>query len=261
MNLNVAVGQMDLVLGEREANLAAVRKLTARASLEGAELLVLPELWGSGYDLERAAKLSDPLGAGLFAEMAQLAAQHHLALCGSLLEQRDDGVYNTAVLYDAEGQQRGVYRKIHLIGLMAEDRYLRAGDVAPTFEMPWGTTAQAICYDLRFPELFRGWALAGARLVIIPAEWPSRRIEHWRTLLRARAIENQCFVVACNRVGSDRDNTFGGCSAIIDPWGTVLAEADDQPALLSATLNWQEVDNVREFQPVFKDRRPEVYAK
>lgn len=259
MQLKIAIGQMDIVLGEREANLDAVRQLAARAELEGAGLLVLPELWGSGYDLERAEELGDPLGQGLFAETARLAATHHLAICGSLLERRDGGVYNTAVLYNDQGQQRAAYSKTHLIGLMAEDRFLRRGDSAGTVEMPWGATAQAICYDLRFPELFRRYALAGARLVLLPAEWPDRRIEHWRTLLKARAIENQCFVVACNRVGSDRDNTFGGCSAAIDPWGKVLVEGGGQPGLFTATLDFAEVDAVRRFLPVFRDRRPDVY--
>jgi omega-amidase len=168
-------------------------------------------------------------------------------------------VYNTAVLYDDEGQPRLSYSKTHLIGLMAEDRFLARGDSAGTAQMPWGVTAQAICYDLRFPELFRRYGLAGARLVLLPAEWPDRRIEHWRTLLKARAIENQCFVVACNRVGSDRDNTFGGCSAAIDPWGKVLVEGGEQPGLFTASLDFAEVDEVRRFLPVFRDRRPDVY--
>lgn len=260
MQLRVAVGQIDLVLGERAANLATVEQVAASAAAAGAQLLVLPELWGTGYDLERADELSDALGEGLFAATAQLARQHNLVICGSLLERRSDGVYNTAVTLDSLGNLHGVYRKTHLIGLMAEERYLQPGHEALTYAMEWGTTATAICYDLRFPELFRRYALAGARVMLVPAEWPNRRIEHWRTLLRARAIENQCVVVACNRVGSDRDNTFGGCSAIIDPWGKVLAEADDQPALLSATLDLAEIDTVRNFLPIFRDRRPEVYG-
>ncbi len=260
MHIRVAVGQIDLALGDRATNLATVQTIAAQAAASGAELLVLPELWGSGYDLERASELSDALGEGLFAETARLAARHKLAICGSLLERRPDGIYNTAATFDAAGTMRGVYRKTHLIGLMAEGRYLQPGAAAEVYPMDWGATASAICYDLRFPELFRRYTLAGARVVLLPAEWPDRRIEHWRTLLRARAIENQCVVVACNRVGSDRDNTFGGCSAIIDPWGKVLAEGDDQPALLTATLDLAEIDAVREFLPIARDRRPDVYG-
>ena len=117
----------------------------------------------------------------------------------------------------------------------------------------------AICYDLRFPELFRHYALQGARLILLPAEWPNPRREHWRTLLRARAIENQCFVAACNRVGESDGTSFFGASAVIDPWGATLIEGDDTPAILTTTLDLSLVENVRERIPVFADRRPELY--
>jgi predicted amidohydrolase len=252
---------MDIALGDAEANLRTVQELAAQAAGK-ADLLVLPELWGSGYMLERAEELADELNTGLFAAVAALARHHELAICGSLLEwdPETNRAYNTATVYDAEGSLRGSYRKVHLIGLMDEDKFLGAGDAAPTHELPWGTGALAVCYDLRFPELFRRYALAGAGLVLLPSEWPAARIEHWRTLLKARAIENQSFVVACNRVGADRANTFGGCSAVIDPRGNVLAEGDDSAALLFATLDLALLEEVRSFLPVFRDRRPEVYG-
>lgn len=261
MELRVAIGQMDLALGDPEANLRTVQDLAADAAGR-ADLLVLPELWGSGYDLERANELADELNTGLFAAVASLARHHKLAICGSLLEwdAATERAYNTATLYDANGALRGAYRKLHLIGLMDEDRYLGAGDAAPVLDTPWGTGALAVCYDLRFPELFRRFALDGAGIVLLPSEWPVTRIEHWRTLLRARAIENQCFVIACNRVGADRANTFGGRSAAIDPRGTVLVEGDDAAALLFATLDLDQINEVRDFLPVFRDRRPDVYG-
>lgn len=261
MELRVAIGQMDIALGDAEANLRVVQQLAAEAAGK-ADVLVLPELWGSGYMLERAGELADELNTGLFAAVASLSRHHQLAICGSLLEWDADTqrAYNTATLYDAAGSLRGTYRKVHLIGLMDEDQYLGAGDSAPVFELPWGTGALAICYDLRFPELFRRYALEGAGLILMPSEWPSPRIEHWRTLLKARAIENQCFVVACNRVGADRANTFGGRSAAIDPRGNVLVEANDDAELVFATLNLAMLEEVRDFMPVFRDRRPEVYG-
>jgi predicted amidohydrolase len=144
---------------------------------------------------------------------------------------------------------------------MDEGKYLQSGDALGIFEMPWGKGALAICYDLRFPELFRRYALDGAGVVLLPSEWPTPRIEHWRTLIKARAIENQCFVLACNRVGADRANTFGGRSAAIDPWGKVLAEGNDTtPDLLVATLDLDLIEQARSFLPVFADRRPDVYG-
>jgi len=262
MELRVALGQMDIALGDPEANLRTVQALAAEAAEKQADLLVLPELWGSGYDLGRTQELADELNTGLFAAVATLARHHGLAICGSLLEWSSETgrAYNTATLYDANGALRGTYRKVHLIGLMDEDRYLGAGEEASVLELPWGSGALAICYDLRFPELFRRYALGGAGLVLLPSEWPVQRIEHWRTLLKARAIENQCFVIACNRVGADRANTFGGYSAIVDPRGEVLVEGGMETALLVATLNLDLIDEVRGFMPVFRDRRPEVYG-
>ena len=103
--------------------------------------------------------------------------------------------------------------------------------------VPWGRTALDICYDLRFPEMWRRYTEAGAQVIILPAEWPLRRVEHWRILLRARAVENQLFVVGCNRAGVDADGEFGGHSAAIDPWGRVLVEGGSEPELLMATLD------------------------
>jgi omega-amidase len=261
MKLHVALGQMDIVLGDPAANLRTVQELAAEAAAGGAALLVLPELWGSGYDLKRSFDLADELNTGLFAAVAALARHHRLAICGSLLEwdARDERAYNTATLYDADGTLHGRYRKIHRFGLMDEDQYLGAGEDAPLLGMPWGATAMAICYDLRFPELFRRYTVDGARVLLLPAEWPSPRIEHWRTLIRARAIENQAFVVACNRVGADRSNTFGGYSAVIDPWGNVLVEGDGDAGVLHATLDLDLVTEARNRIPVLSDRRPELY--
>ena len=259
--MRVGLAQIDLVLADREANVTTMRQMVEQAADAGCELLVLPELWGTGYALEQAEQLSDPLGEGLFATTARLAREYQLALCGSLLERQAHGVYNTATLYTAQGELCHVYRKIHLIGLMQEDRFLQAGTAASVCTPTWGKTALAICYDLRFPELGRALALAGATMIILPAEWPLQRIEHWRVLLRARAIENQCFVLACNRVGSDHANTFGGASAVIDPWGEVLVEGDDSAALLTVELDLERVKQARAFLPVFADRRPEYYCE
>ncbi len=277
--MRIALAQIDIALGEPERNLQTAQQMAAQAAEAGADLLLLPELWGSGYDLERAPELADELNAGLFGATATLARHHQIAICGSLLEwdattelpaspkvegatplpDRPGRVYNTATLYDAAGSLLGRYRKTHLIGLMNEDRFLAPGDEARVWELPWATTGLAICYDLRFPELFRRYALDGAALILMPSEWPVQRIEHWRVLLRARAIENQCFVAAVNRVGADRANTFGGCSAVIGPRGEVVAEAGDAEELLLADLDLEAVAQARGFMPIFADRRPEVY--
>jgi omega-amidase len=257
--LRLSLGQIDVTLGKPEVNFERVRAWTAEARRHGSSLIVFPELWSTGYDLENWPRHASPLGQGLFAQVAELAAEFKISIAGSLLEARNERCYNTLVVYDSLGDQQAVYRKIHLFRLMEEEKWLAPGEAAVTTEADWGRTGLAICYDLRFTELFRKYALAGSKLAVIPAEWPARRIKHWQTLLRARAIENQMFVVAVNRVGNSKDEHFGGHSAVLDPWGDTVVEGGDEPALLHAEINLDLVDEVRQRIPIFEDRRPDLY--
>lgn len=257
--LTVALAQMDIVLGDPAANLATVRSFATQAAARRADLLVLPELWSTGYDLGRAEELADAVGAGMFAEIGALARSLGIAIAGSTLARGAGRPTNTATLYGDDGALLAEYSKIHLFGLMQEDRFLGPGQAAPVFELPWGRVALAICYDLRFPELFRSYAARGAGVILLPSEWPYPRLEHWRTLVQARAIEDQCFVVACNRVGADRNNRFCGHSLVVDPWGATMVEGDEEPGLLLATLDLSAVAAVRERMSVLRDRRPELY--
>ena len=250
---------MDIATGRPEANLARAREFAIQAREAGADLLTLPELWLHGYDLERAEQWAAPLGEGGFARMAGLARESNLYLAGSIMERHAGGVSNTAVLYAPDGALLGSYRKIHLFRLMEEHRYLTAGDHATICSTPWGPVGLAICYDLRFPELFRAMALAGAVLFLVPAQWPVRRLEAWLILARARAVENELFVVACNRVGRDGQTTFPGRSLVADPWGTTLVEGDGQERLLIAQADLEEVRKARRYLTVYEDRRPDAY--
>jgi omega-amidase len=263
-SLTITLVQMDCHLGRPEQNFRRVEPLVAEAARRGSQLVILPELWSTAYDLENAGRHASPLAdsgddAGWFGRFARLAREHNLWLTGSLLEQQGDRFYNCMPLYQPQGRLAGVYRKIHLFRLMQEEQYLAAGDRTALPDTPWGLTGLAICYDLRFPELFRSYALAGARLIVLPAEWPHPRRSHWRTLLRARAIENQCFVAACNRVGSSQGNDFFGASAVIDPWGETLIEGGETECLLTVTVDLEQADAARRRIPVFSDRRPQLY--
>ncbi len=258
--LVISLGQMDVKLGRQDVNLAAVRRLAAEAARRGSDVLVLPELWATGYDLENAARYATGIEVGVFAETAALARKFNLHIIGSNLSALGEGRFgNTAVLHDPSGHVMGAYDKVHLFGLMAEDDYLTGGNGRALIETNWGKTGLAICYDLRFPELFRAYALDGAKIIFLPAEWPYPRLAHWRTLLRARAIENQLFIAACNRVGQTGETTFLGHSAIIGPWGETLIEADDAELLLTATIDLAKVDDVRAKMPVLADQKPAAY--
>ncbi len=256
----ISLAQMHVRVGATAANLAAATKMIDEAARRGSDLVVLPELWASGYDLENAAEHASATDGGVFAAVADLARRHQIAVTGSLLSRlADGGIGNTAVLFDAAGRPLADYSKVHLFGPMAERRYLAEGQKLALAELGWSRAGLAICYDLRFPELFRAYALAGATAVILPAQWPRPRLEHWRTLLRARAIENQMLIVACNRVGRDGETEFFGRSAIVDACGETVIEGGGQEELLTATVDMGHVQQVRASMPVFEDRRPDAY--
>jgi len=257
--LTVSLAQFRIALADPARNWTAVEKWTQEAAKRGSHLMVLPELWSTGYALDRANAFAHPLNSGTFTQVANLATQANICIIGSILEKRGQDITNSAPFFGPKGQMLGLYRKLHLFRLMAEDSYLRPGQSPLIMDLPWGKTAVAICYDLRFPELFRRYALDGARLCIIPAEWPLERIDHWTTLLRARAIENQMYILACNSCGETGGTIFGGHSMVIDPWGKVIASAGEDPALLTVEIDLDRVDEVRKRITVFEDRRPELY--
>ena len=257
--LTIALAQMNIHTAQPELNLSRARDFAAQAQEANADLLLLPELWLHGYDLERAEEWAAPLGEGGFAHMAALAREFDLHVTGSVLEQHTDGISNTSALYTPNGALLGTYRKIHRFRLMQEHEYLFPGDHATLCSTPWGPTGMAICYDLRFPELFRAMALAGAVLFVVPAQWPVKRIEAWLLLARARAVENELFVAACNRVGTDGQVEFSGRSCIVDPWGNLLVGGDGQEQLLVAQADLEEVRKVRRYLTIYQDRCPEAY--
>jgi omega-amidase len=259
MELRVALAQMAIHTGQPELNEAEADRLARQAAAQGAHLLLLPELWAHGYDLARAEQYAASLDAGPFAVMAELARKNRLSIVGTGLEANAGGrPFNTAALYGPGGERLASYRKVHLFPPMGEVDHMTPGSELPTFDLPWGRTALAICYDLRFPELWRRYMEAGAELILIPAEWPVRRVKHWQLLLQARAVENQFFVVGCNRAGTDKDGEFGGHSVAVDPWGRVWVEGNSEPGLLVTSLDLGEVARARSLLPFLKDRRPEV---
>ena len=257
---SISLAQMNVRHGRTSDNLSTAERLIAEASRRQSQLVALPELWSSGYDLENAAAHAAALGAGLFETLSGLAARHRIAVVGSMLERRGEAVANSAVWYAADGCMLGVYRKIHLFRQFDEDKWLDEGHAPTVLDLPWGPTALTICYDLRFPELYRHYAVKhGAKMIVVCAEWPLIRLEHWRTLLMARAIENQCFMVAVNACGETGGVVFAGHSMILDPWGKVVVEAGEDEQLLTADIDLDVADRARAAIPVFEDRRPDAY--
>lgn len=258
--IRIALAQFDVKSGETNANLATAFKYVTLAARRGAKLVVLPELWSSGYDLERSQMHARTSRQKVLPALTNLARRHRLYILGSVLTANHrQQVFNSAVLLGPGGRSTRVYRKIHLFGPMRENQFLTCGRTTPTYHLPFGTIALAICYDLRFPELFRKYALKGTQLVILCAQWPAARLEHWRTLVRARAIENQFFVVACNRIGSSQGTKFAGHSMIVDPWGSILGEGRAEEGLIMADIGFRAVHESRLRIPSLRDRQPALY--
>ncbi|MDM5198564.1 carbon-nitrogen family hydrolase [Fictibacillus enclensis] len=261
MKLNVALIQMDIQLGLPEENIKKAVQRIEEASKQNADIVVLPELWTTGYDLERLVEIGDANGDNLKKLMSGLARQHRINIvAGSVANKTGNGIFNTLYAFNREGEQIGEYSKLHLIRLMQEEKFIAPGFTKGNFMLENIPAAGVICYDIRFPEWIRAHVLDGASLLFVPAEWPAQRLSHWRNLLITRAIENQCYVIACNRIGRDNNNAFAGHSIIIDPWGDVIAEADgENETILFAEIETDLVDEVRSRIPIFEDRRPEHY--
>jgi len=255
--IKAAAIQFNVKPGDVDANLEYVRAALVRAAEQGAQLAVLPEMWSSGFDYKNLKQLAARTSA-VVAEVMELSRCLKLVICGSMPEPHGDKVYNTVFLAD-NGTLAGIYRKMHLFSLLGEDRSFDGGDSRLLADTSIGKVGVLICYDLRFPELARRLTIEGARVLCIPAQWPRPREDHWRTLLRARAIENQLFVVSCNACGVIGKLDFFGMSMIIGPRGEVLAEAGDEQGEIVAPLDMRVMEDWRAQIPCLSDRRPELY--
>lgn len=262
--MNIALIQSYIEVGDPAANQKRIfdHMEKAMAADPKPDILVLPEMWNTGYALDRIQEIADKEGRETRENLSSFARKHRVQIIGgSIAEKMDEQIYNTMYIFNRQGEQVAKYSKMHLFRLMDEEKHLQAGDEAVTFELEEGLIAGAsICYDIRFPELSRTLALAGAKVLFVPAEWPHPRLNHWRTLLIARAIENQMYVVACNRVGDSGETSFFGHSMIIDPWGEIVAEGGEGEAIITGNLDSSLTDSVRQRIPVFEDRRPSLYG-
>ncbi|GGU28222.1 carbon-nitrogen family hydrolase [Streptomyces lavendofoliae] len=223
-----------------------------------ADLVVLPELWPVGaFAYESFEAEAEPLDGPTHRAMAKAAAEASVWLhAGSVVERAPDGaLYNTALVFSPSGELAATYRKMHRFGFDAgEAVMMAAGDALVTVPVPDLPLGVATCYDLRFPEMFRGLVDAGALAFVVSAGWPARRREHWTLLARARAVENQAYVLACGTGGTHAGVPQAGHSLVVDPWGEVLAEAGDGEETLTVDLDPALVATTRDRFPALKDR-------
>ncbi|MBD1382716.1 carbon-nitrogen family hydrolase [Metabacillus arenae] len=264
--MKIQLFQIEIIEGEVKVNESRIKALFEEKLESDTEIVVIPEMWNNGYDLQHLAEKADIDLTRSFPFIQSLATKHHVGIiAGSVSNKRENNIYNTAFAVSKTGELLYQKDKIHLVPMLDEHHYLTAGnDVAEVFEINDIKASQIICYDLRFPEITRYPTSQGAKIIFYVAQWTTKNLNHWRSLLKARAIENGVYVIACNSVGGVNNenhvgNTYAGHSMVIDPNGNIVEEAGNQEEIITAEIDIQKVVEQQQNIPIFKNLRPDVY--
>ena len=253
---------MDCLEGEPRRNTEKMLEFVANAAALSADIVVFPEMSDTGYDMPKIVRTASSWDEGPVVALRRAAKESGLNIIAGVSERAESDVYNAVVVIDRQGEIVVRYRKTHLITAapIFEHEFLRAGDSLCTAQLEGTIIGLMTCYDLRFPEMARALALQGAKVIFVPAAWPLVRLPHWTCLTAARAIENQVFLIAIGRIGSDGGPAFSGTSTIYNPYGVILASASQiHERIIIADVDLNEVDLVRKQIQVHQDRRPELY--
>ena len=266
MKAKIAVAQMDST-GDRSENLRKMKEMTAEASENGADVILFPE--HADFLGKPMAQYAESDHGHVAGELSRMAADNGIYLhCGSIPESSEnDRPYNTSLFFDRGGQLVAKYRKIHLfeVGMtdgprVNESEVISAGDQIVVADTDFGRVGFTVCYDLRFPELFHALADRGAELIFIPADFTAATgKDHWEVLLRARAIENTCYIAAANQIGEKPDFASYGHSMILDPWGRILAQQEHPEGLIYADFDTDVLEKIRKQMPSLKNARPDLW--
>ncbi|MBU6145857.1 MAG: carbon-nitrogen family hydrolase [Paenibacillaceae bacterium] len=253
--MRIAIVQMHVTPGDVRANVMRAQQMMADALVHDPDVIVLPEMWVSGYAFDAFPAVD----ARHLDDVRAFASQHRVCVvAGTVPTVRGEKWENTMIVYDRDGSVIDAYAKVHLFRLMQEHEVFVPGDRLVVAPIAGHLAGLCVCYDIRFPEHMRALAQMGARTLFVVAQWPRARRAHWDVLVRARAIENQVYVVACNAVDAHEEG-MGGHSCIVSPWGDVLAQAGDHEQVLVYDLDGAVIDEVRARIPVWEDRRKDVY--
>ena len=261
--MKIAAAQITCALGDLDANVRKMRDFSSRAKEAGADLVVFPEMADTGYVMPVIQKHATLWSEGAVPQLCEIAKALSIAIISGVSEREGTSIYNSQVSIDASGQIVASYRKTHLFSPapIEEHKCFSPGSELVSFAAGQFRLGLTICYDLRFPEVYRTLACEeSVNVFIISSAWPFPRVDHLRTLATARAIENQSYLILSNRVGNDDGVTFCGSSAIIDPYGVTIAAASaDREELIVGEISEEVVRSVREKMPVFAHRRCELY--
>lgn len=253
--MKVICAQLDILWEERQSNLTKVRAMVDKCHPEPGTLLVLPEMFSSGFSMN-VAKIKETSPSQTEQFLGAIARLYSIYIIAGVVTVGGDGKgRNEAVVIDIQGRTILRYAKLHPFTLGGESQHYSAGDCIEIFNWLGFMTAPFICYDLRFPEIFRAATRKGAHLFTVIANWPNKREQHWVTLLQARAIENQAYVVGVNRCGTDPGHAYPGRTLVVDPHGAIIADGGRDEGLVSADLDLTKVLSWRKEFPVLQDTR------
>jgi predicted amidohydrolase len=259
MKVRIAGIQMDLHTGYVEENLKRATKLVEQTTRFLPNFLVFPEMFATGFAFNEFKLFAEKYRESFDAFFRKCAAQTSAYVIGGSIPEAESGkLYNTCFIYSPEGEKIARYRKVHPFPLTGEDQFFEHGKELLVLPTPYGKISVAICYDLRFPELIRAKTLKGAEILFVPSQFPKPRDDHWEIVLRARAIENQIFVVGINRIGGQTLKHFGK-SMVINPNGKIIQRLGEKEGILKAEIDTAEITQARNFIPHLKHRKPHVY--
>jgi predicted amidohydrolase len=258
--MKVAIAQIDCQPGDINANCQKIVDFAVRAKQENADLLVFPELSDTGYVMTSMEDNASEFKSGLpIRTLSDCATSNGMSIIAGISEKTDEGIYNSAVAINPDGDIIAKYRKVHLYTPSGEDVF-KAGHELVTFSLGEFTMGLMICYDIRFPEMARSLALKGVDVIVVPTAWPFPRVEHWQLLTRVRAIENQCYLIGANRVGTDETAYLSGNSRMVDPHGVIVCSAsEDQEEIIFGDMAKEKIQFIRKRMPVFDHRRSDIY--
>jgi len=252
--------QIGSVWENPEASLKAAEQFIREASENGGSLVCFPEQFATGWDPQSVKHIQNRNGF-IVMSLREFAREYGIAILGSFREQYPRKPRNTCIVIDKNGEEQASYAKCHLFTpLHEQDSYL-AGDSIGVFELEGIRFGLAICYDLRFTELFQIYAHQGAHAMIVTAAWPASRIGHWELFVRARALVHQMYVIGINTTGETPVDSYNGHSLAADPSGTVIAQAGSEETLLPISLERDVVDRIRDTFPVVRERNPDLYNR
>ncbi len=261
--MKIGLAQIECMVGDSEANCAKITDYIGKAAQQGCDVVVFPEMSDTGYDMSLIKEIASSWAGRPFLAIKKAAARYNLCVICGLSEREDNQIYNSRAVISADGRLLEKYRKVHLFsyGQVQEKQVMTPGSLLTTLNMGGITWGFSICYDLRFPELYRALALMGEEVVVNCSAWPAARATRWEVLTKARALENQSYFIGVNRVGADGELLFCGNSCLIDPYGENAAlGSGEKEELIIGEIEKDKIVSCRNGIPVFRDRREDIYG-